>query len=126
MLDFRQKPRGASRGVFCFEFGRSSSLRNGFAVIAGGASPLRRASKDDRLGACGDPSRRRAKSAAPKDDGGMRGWRGTHLEACPRHCEPTGPRKARPDDRLRIEPGIQGFPDAELRIWGLVLRTIPE
>jgi hypothetical protein len=29
---------------------------------------------------------------------------------------PTGPRKARPDDRLRIEPGISG----------LVLRTIPE
>jgi hypothetical protein len=29
---------------------------------------------------------------------------------------PTGPRKARPDDRLRIEPGIQGFPDAQLRI----------
>jgi hypothetical protein len=23
---------------------------------------------------------------------------------------PTGPRKARPDDRLSIEPGIQGFP----------------
>jgi hypothetical protein len=29
---------------------------------------------------------------------------------------PTGPREARPDDRLRIEPGIQGFPDAQLRI----------
>jgi len=34
---------------------------------------------------------------------------------------PTGPRKARPDDRLRIEPGIQGFPDVQLRIQGLVL-----
>jgi hypothetical protein len=29
---------------------------------------------------------------------------------------PTGPRKARPDDRLRIEPGISRFPDAQLRI----------
>jgi hypothetical protein len=29
---------------------------------------------------------------------------------------PTGPRKARPDDRLRIEPGIQGFPDVQLHI----------
>jgi hypothetical protein len=29
---------------------------------------------------------------------------------------PTGPRETRPDDRLRIEPGIQGFPDAQLRI----------
>jgi hypothetical protein len=38
----------------------------------------------------------------------------------------TGPRKARPDDRLRIEPGISRFPDAQLRIRGLVLRTIPE
>ena len=25
-----------------------------------------------------------------------------------------------------IEPGISRFPDAQLRIWGLVLRTIPE
>jgi uncharacterized protein YjeT (DUF2065 family) len=25
-----------------------------------------------------------------------------------------------------IEPGISGFPDAQLRICGLVLRTIPE
>ena len=24
------------------------------------------------------------------------------------------------------EPGISNFPDAQLRIWGLVLRTIPE
>jgi hypothetical protein len=30
------------------------------------------------------------------------------------------------DDRLRIEPGIQGFPDVQLHICGLVLRTIPE
>ena len=29
---------------------------------------------------------------------------------------PTGPREARPDDRLRIEPGISRFPDAQLRI----------
>jgi hypothetical protein len=29
---------------------------------------------------------------------------------------PTGPASGRPDDRLRIEPGIQGFPDAQLRI----------
>jgi hypothetical protein len=29
---------------------------------------------------------------------------------------PTGPRAARPDDRLRIEPGIQGFPDVQLHI----------
>jgi len=29
---------------------------------------------------------------------------------------PTGPRKARPDDRLRIEPGIQGFLDVQLHI----------
>src|SRR5436309_2174288 len=34
---------------------------------------------------------------------------------------PTGPRKARPDDRLRIKPGIQGFPDVQLHIQGLVL-----
>src|ERR1700676_3158388 len=33
---------------------------------------------------------------------------------------PTGPREARPDDRLRIEPGIQGFPDVQLHIRGLV------
>jgi uncharacterized protein YjeT (DUF2065 family) len=26
----------------------------------------------------------------------------------------------------RIEPGISRFPDAQLRICGLVLRTIPE
>jgi len=26
---------------------------------------------------------------------------------------PTGPRKARPDDRLRIEPGISRFPDVQ-------------
>jgi hypothetical protein len=29
---------------------------------------------------------------------------------------PTGPRKARPDDRLRIEPGISRFPDVQLHI----------
>jgi hypothetical protein len=29
---------------------------------------------------------------------------------------PTGPRKARPDDRLHVEPGIQGFPDVQLQI----------
>ena len=38
----------------------------------------------------------------------------------PRHrhsgAMPTGPRNARPDDRLRIEPGISRFPDAQLRI----------
>src|SRR5258708_38634374 len=38
---------------------------------------------------------------------------------------PTGPRKARPDDRLRIEPGISRFPDARLRISGLVLAHPP-
>src|SRR5258705_9502217 len=38
---------------------------------------------------------------------------------------PTGPRKARPDDRLRIEPGIQGFPDVRLHICGLVLTHHP-
>src|SRR5258706_6958617 len=37
---------------------------------------------------------------------------------------PTGPRKARPYDRLRIKPRISRFPDAQLRIRGLVLRTI--
>jgi hypothetical protein len=31
---------------------------------------------------------------------------------------PTGPREARPDDRLRIEPGIQGFPHVQLHICG--------
>jgi hypothetical protein len=31
-------------------------------------------------------------------------------------ASPTGPRKARPDDRLRDEPGIQGFPDVQLHI----------
>src|SRR6266852_9473202 len=32
---------------------------------------------------------------------------------------PTGPRKARPDDRLRIEPGIQRFPmcNCTSEIW---------
>ena len=29
---------------------------------------------------------------------------------------PTGPRNARPDDRLRIEPGISRFPDVQLHI----------
>jgi hypothetical protein len=29
---------------------------------------------------------------------------------------PTGPASGRPDDRLRIEPGIQGFPDVQLHI----------
>jgi hypothetical protein len=29
---------------------------------------------------------------------------------------PTVLREARPDDRLRIEPEILGFPDAQLRI----------
>jgi hypothetical protein len=29
---------------------------------------------------------------------------------------PTGPREARPDDRLRIEPEIQGFPDVQWHI----------
>jgi hypothetical protein len=29
---------------------------------------------------------------------------------------PTGPREARPDDRLRIEPGISRFPDVQLHI----------
>jgi hypothetical protein len=38
---------------------------------------------------------------------------------------PTGPRKARPDDRLRIEPGISRFPDAQLRIRGLALTRHP-
>ena len=38
---------------------------------------------------------------------------------------PTGPREARPDDRLRNEPGISRFPDAQLRIWGLVLTHHP-
>jgi hypothetical protein len=40
------------------------------------------------------------------------------LEKPSRHCGamPPGPRKARPDDWLRIEPGISRFPDAQLRI----------
>jgi hypothetical protein len=38
---------------------------------------------------------------------------------------PTGPREARPDDRLRIEPGISSFPDVQLRIRGLVLTHHP-
>jgi hypothetical protein len=38
---------------------------------------------------------------------------------------PTGPREARPDDRRRIEPGISGFPGAQLRTWGLVLARHP-
>jgi hypothetical protein len=29
---------------------------------------------------------------------------------------PTGPASGRPDDKLRIEPGISRFPDAQLRI----------
>jgi hypothetical protein len=29
---------------------------------------------------------------------------------------PTGPASGRPDDRLRIEPGISRFPNAQLRI----------
>jgi hypothetical protein len=29
---------------------------------------------------------------------------------------PTGPDSGRPDDGLRIEPGIQGFPDVQLHI----------
>jgi hypothetical protein len=33
---------------------------------------------------------------------------------------PTGPAFGRPDDRLIIEPGIPGFPDAQLRVWGLL------
>jgi hypothetical protein len=28
--------------------------------------------------------------------------------------------------RTKCEPGIQGFPDVQLHIQGLVLRTIPE
>src|ERR1700704_2064845 len=37
-----------------------------------------------------------------------------HLRAMP-----TGPRKARPDDRLRIEPGISRFPDVQCtsEVW---------
>ena len=31
-----------------------------------------------------------------------------------------------PGRRESDEPGISRFPDAQLRIWGLVLRTIPE
>jgi hypothetical protein len=31
---------------------------------------------------------------------------------------PTGPALGRPDDRLRIEPGISMFPDVQLRIRG--------
>jgi len=38
---------------------------------------------------------------------------------------PTGPARGRPDDRLRIEPGIQGFPDVQLHILGLVLTHHP-
>src|SRR5450755_3478748 len=45
---------------------------------------------------------------------------GSHVWNCSRHrhsgAMPTGPREARPDDRLRIEPGISRFPDAQLRI----------
>jgi hypothetical protein len=33
---------------------------------------------------------------------------------------PTGPASGRPDDKLRIEPGILGFPDVQLHICGLV------
>jgi hypothetical protein len=35
-----------------------------------------------------------------------------------------GPRKARPDDRLRIKPGIQGFPDTQCAS-GMVLTHYP-
>jgi hypothetical protein len=37
-----------------------------------------------------------------------------------------GSRERAPDDRLRIERGISRFPDVQLHIRGLVLRTIPE
>src|ERR1700730_9289552 len=47
-------------------------------------------------------------------------WRGPkrRSKSTLRHsgAMPTGPREARPDDRLRIEPGISRFPDAQLRI----------
>jgi hypothetical protein len=48
---------------------------------------------------------------------GSGAWRGEVVNVClklgSRHsgAMPTGPRKARPDDRLRIEPGISRFPD---------------
>ncbi len=35
---------------------------------------------------------------------------------CHSGARPTGPREARPDDRLRREPGISRFPDVQLHI----------
>jgi uncharacterized protein YjeT (DUF2065 family) len=46
--------------------------------------------------------------------------RGEIVEVCPK----TGRRHS--GAMQSIEPGISRFPDAQLRIWGLVLRTIPE
>ncbi|HWN78939.1 MAG TPA: hypothetical protein VNN81_13900, partial [Bradyrhizobium sp.] len=55
-------------------------------------------------------------SAFPQRDMGTAA--GDRKSGTSRHsgATPTGPRKARPDDRLRIEPGISRFPDVQLHI----------
>ncbi len=51
-----------------------------------------------------------------RDDDASKSWNSSHPSRGPDGGMPTGPASGRPDDRLRIEPGIQGFPDVQWHI----------